>query len=416
MRQSQLFYKTEKIMYQEKEAISFDFLSKGGFIDRLSSGIYSLLPLGFLVHKKIENIIRREMNNIGAQEVFLPSLQPKEIWEKSGRWSLIDPPLFKVEDRHKKIFALGSTHEEVITNLAKKKIVSYRDLPFALFQIQTKFRNEMRFFGGLLRAREFVMKDLYSFHADEKDFWQYYQKTIDAYFNIFKKCGLKVLMVEASGQGFTNSITHEFQAITPSGEDRIIFCSSCRFAQNKEIAKNKEGEKCTRCGSFLQEERGVEVGNIFSLGDKYSKDFNLFFVDKKNQKKMVIMGCYGIGLGRLMATAVEINHDKKGIIWPKEIAPYQVHLLAIDNKNIEVEKLSEKIYKNLQDWGVEVLYDDRKQVSPGEKFSEADLIGIPTRMLISQKLAVLKSVEIKKRDEEKKEIIKSKDILSKLKS
>lgn len=414
MRQSQLFYKSEKIIYQEKEALSFDFLTKGGFIDRLSSGIYSLLPLGFLVHKKIEKIIRQEMNSVGAQEVFLPALQPKEIWEKTGRWNSIDPPLFKVEDRHKKNFALGSTHEEVITSLAKKKIISYRDLPFALFQIQTKFRNEMRFFGGLLRAREFVMKDLYSFHADEKDFWQYYQKITDAYFNIFQKCGLKILMAEASGQGFTNSVTHEFQAITPSGEDRIIFCPSCHFAQNKEIAKNREGEKCPRCDSFLKEERGVEVGNIFPLGDKYSKDFNLYFVDKANQKKMVIMGCYGIGLGRLMATAVEINHDKKGIIWPEEIAPYRIHLLAIENKDIEVEKLAEKTYKNLQDCGIEVLYDDRKQISPGEKFSEADLIGIPMRMLISKKLASIDSVEIKKRDDEKKEIIKSKNIISKI--
>ncbi len=415
MRQSQLFYKAEKIVYQEKEALSFDFLTKGGFIDRLSSGIYSLLPLGLLVHKKIENIIRQEMVKIGAQEVFLPTLQPKEIWEATGRWSAIDPPLFKVEDRHKRKFALGSTHEEVITSLAKKKVISYRDLPFALFQIQTKFRNEMRFFGGLLRAREFVMKDLYSFHADEEDFRQYYQKTINAYFNIFKNCGLKILMAEASGQGFTESVTHEFQAITPSGEDRIIFCPSCDFAQNKEVAESKEGEKCSRCGSFLREDRGVEVGNIFPLGDKYSKDFNLFFVDENNQKKMVIMGCYGIGLGRLMATAVEINHDKRGIIWPEKIAPYQVHLLAIENKDIEVEKLAEKTYENLQDCGIEVLYDDRKQASPGEKFSEADLMGIPTRILISKKLAALNSVELKKRNSERIEIVKSKSILSKIK-
>ena len=395
MKQTELFYKTQKEAPKEADTISHKLLLRAGFIDQLISGVYSFLPLGFKVMQKIENIIREEMEGIGGQEVFLPTLQPKNIWEMTERWENMDPPLFKLKDRHDKDLALGPTHEEVITQLVQKQVSSYRDLPIYLFQIQTKFRNEMRFSGGLLRTREFMMKDLYSFHADTKDFEAYYQKTAKAYFKIFKRCGLKPVMVEASGIGFTKDFTHEFQVFTPAGEDKIAYCPKCKFARNKEICQDTT--KCPKCGSPLSLERGIEIGNIFPLGDKYAKAFNLYFLDQKGEKKLVIMGCYGIGLGRLMGTIVELNNDANGIIWPKEVAPFDIHLITIESANRKVKTAADKTYKDLQKLGLDVLYDDRTLVSTGQKLAEADLIGIPIRLIVSSKTLVAKSVEVKPR-------------------
>ncbi len=411
MRQSKLFCKTQKSISDEIEIISHRLLIKGGFIDQLASGIYSLLPLGFLVHKKIENIIREEMLKIEAQEVFLPALQPKYIWEKTGRWKSMGQILFKFKDRHRKEFVLGPTHEEVITQIVQKQVHSWRDLPVYLFQIQTKFRNELRFFGGLLRAREFVMKDLYSFHPDERDFEKYYKKVINAYLRIFKRCNLKVKIVEASAAGFTKGVSHEFQVLAPSGEDTIFFCSKCNFAQNKEIAKVKEGQVCPKCkkGRIIKE-RGIEVGNIFPLGTKYSKAFDAYYIDKKGAKKPIIMGCYGIGLGRLMATIVEVNHDETGIIWPKEVAPYQIHLIPVEMQDKRVWTTAEKIYQNLQKESLEVLYDDRDKESVGEKFVESDLLGIPLRLVVSKKTLARNQIEIKERGKKKVQLIKIKNL------
>jgi prolyl-tRNA synthetase len=406
MRQSELFYKAKKQAPKDIEAISHKLLYRGDFIDQLGSGIYSFLPLGWLVHKKIAQIIREEMFNIGGQEVFLPSFHPKNVWQKSGRWETMNPPLYKLKDSHKKDFALGATHEEVVAKIAKERINSYKDLPFALFQIQTKFRNELRYAGGLLRTREFVMKDLYSFHADQEDFEKYYEIVAESYFKIFKRCGLSAVRVKASGGGFTAEFTDEFQALTPVGEDTIVFCSKCGFAQNKEIAKQKEGDKCPECGSILKQEKGIEIGNIFPLGTKYSEPFDLSFVDKNGKKKLVIMASYGIGVGRLMATIVEAHHDDRGIIWPKEVSPYLVHLLPINMRKKEIVTQAEKIYKDLQKRGIEVLYDDQQDVSAGEKLAESDLFGIPYRILISEKTLKENSVELKERNKIKPEFIK----------
>jgi len=406
MRQSQLFYKTKRQTPKDIEAISHQLLYRGDFIDQLGSGTYSFLPLGWLVHQKITRIIRDEMVDIGGQEVFLPSLHPKNIWQKSGRWETMNPPLYKLKDSHKKDFALGSTHEEVMAKVAKERINSYKDLPFAIFQIQTKFRNELRYTGGLLRTREFVMKDLYSFHADEKDFKKYYEIVAESYFKIFKRCGLSAVRVKASGGGFTAEFTDEFQALTPVGEDTIIYCSKCGFAQNKEIAKQKKGDDCPECGATLNQEKGIEIGNIFPLGTKYSEPFDLSFIDKNGKKKLVIMASYGIGIGRLMATIVELHHDDKGIIWPKEVAPYLVHLLPIDMREKEIISQAEKIYRDLQKQGIEVLYDDREEVSAGEKLAESDLFGIPYRILISKKTLKEKSIELKERAKIKPRFIK----------
>ena len=412
MRQSTLFYKTKRTVPKEIEAISHKLLYRGDFIDQLASGVYTLMPLGFLVHKKIEEIIREEMLKIGAQELYMPVMHPRYLWEKTGRWKTMGDTLFKLKDRHKKEFVLGPTHEEVITKIVKERISSYKDLPLALFQIQIKFRNELRFTGGLLRTREFIMKDLYSFHTDEKDFRKFYDKVIKAYLKIFKRCGLKPIVVEASGEGFTQSVTHEFQVLTPVGEDRIVFCPKCQFAQNKEIARGKEGKKCPVCKrGILEERRGIEIGNIFPLGTKYSKSFDLTFTDKTGKKKLVIMGCYGIGLGRLMAAVVEINHDQKGIIWPKEVAPFLVHLVPVEIKDKKVYQSAEKIYQDLKREQIEVLYDDRKDVLPGEKFVESDLLGIPLRLIISRKNLSKHQAEIKKRGKEKTEFIKLGNII-----
>lgn len=411
MKQSQLFCKISKEPPKEAEVVSNQLLARADFIDQLASGIYSFLPLGYLVQKKIENIIRQELENVGAQELFLPTLQPKSLWEKTGRWKTIDPPLFKLKDRHQKELGLGSTHEEVITYLVRKRIKSFSDLPIALFQIQNKFRNEMRATGGLLRTREFIMQDLYSFHSDQKDFERYYELLKRVYLKIFKRCGLKTIITQASGAGFTKEYTHEFQVLAASGEDALIFCPKEDFAQNKEIARLKEGDKCPRCGCRLRKARAIEVGNIFPLGTKYSKDLDAYFFDKNKKKKPIIMGCYGIGLGRVMATIVEIHHDEKGIVWPKEVAPFDVHLLALGSgkKTMErkIQKVSEKLYQDLQKVKIEVLYDDRNK-SAGEKFVEADLIGIPLRIVVSEKTLNKNCVEIKKREEKKVKLVKIK--------
>ena len=375
MLQSKLFYKTLKEVPKTAQATSHKLLLKGGFISQLASGIYTFLPLGTIVQKKIEDIIRKEMNAIGCQELFMPSLQPKEIWLKSGRWNTMDPPLFKLRDRHKKEFALGSTHEEVITDLVKNYITSYKDLPLALYQIQTKFRNELRFTGGLLRTREFLMKDLYSFHSDTQDFERFFKKVLSAYDKIFKQCGLKAIKSEASGGVFTKQRTCEFQVISDVGEDKINYCPKCEWAENLEIEKAKKRTKCPQCGAKLVEKRSIEVGHTFRLGTKYSKAFDLYFVDKNGKKNLVIMGCYGIGVGRLMATIVEINNDKDGIIWPEKVSPFTLHLIQLVNKR-EVAKNCEKLYKKLKEKNLEVLFDERKDKSPGEKLIESDLIAV----------------------------------------
>ncbi len=407
MRQSQLFAKTKKQSPKNAKIISHKFLIRGDFIDQLASGIYSFLPLGWRVHKKIEQIIREEMEAIGGQEVFLPVCQPKFLWEETNRWKTFEPPLFIIKDRHKKEFALGPTHEEVITDLVRKRVESYKDLPLYLFQIQNKFRNEMRSTGGLLRVREFIMKDLYSFHVSEKDLANYYKKVEKAYFKIFKRCQLKAVPMEAESGAIGGSISHEFAIINESGESKILICDNCGLAISFE--KMKQGKKCPKCGKKMEVKNCIEASHSFNLGTKYTEVMSAYFIDRTGEKKPIIMGCYGIGLGRLMATIIELHHDKNGIIWPKQVAPFDVHLIRIgDNKKVKAE--AEKVYNALQKKQIEILYDDRKD-TPGIKFADADLIGIPLRIVISEKTLKRESVEFKKRNEKKIKLIKIKDIL-----
>ncbi len=406
MKQSELFAETKKQAPRDAKAISHELLVRGDFIDQLTAGVYSFLPLGWRVHRKIEQIIREEMNAIGGQEVFLPVLAPKKIWEETDRWKTMDPPLFKLKDRHQKELALGSTHEEVITDLARKRVKSYKDLPFYLYQIQDKFRNEMRSSGGLLRVREFIMKDLYSFHVSENDLKKYYEKVKGAYMKIFQRCGLKVVPIEAESGAIGGTLSHEFALIAKSGEDKILACSKCDYGAN--VNKHGRIKICPNCKAKLVFSHGIESGHTFNLGTKYSEAMGAYFTDKDGRKKPIVMGCYGIGLGRLMAAIVEVYHDKNGIIWPKQVAPFDIHLIQIgDNKKIE--ETGKKAYNALQKKQIEVLYDNREE-SAGVKFADADLIGIPLRIVVSEKTLKNESVEFKKRNERKVKLIKIKDI------
>lgn len=404
MRQSFLFTKTIKDAPKDELSFNAKLLIRAGFIDKLMSGVYSYLPLGLIVIRKIENIIREEMNNIGGQEVFLPALHPKSNWEKTGRFQ--EEEMFKTKDRKGSDLGFGWTHEEIITPLVKRFVDSYKDLPVYVYQIQNKFRNELRAKSGLLRGVEFLMKDLYSFHAEENDLDSYYEKVKKTYLTIFKRCGLQkqTFLALASGGTFSK-YSHEFQTITDYGEDEIYLCDKCKIGINKEIIQALDS-KCPKCGNkSLEVKKAIEVGNIFKLKDKYSRPFELFFKDEKGQVKPVLMGCYGIGLGRLMGAVVEVCSDKNGIIWPREIAPFQIHLLE-DSLDKKSKSVAVKLYDDLQKAGIDVLFDDRENKSLSEKLVDADLIGIPKRVLISKKSLMAKSAEIKERNGKSLQLIK----------
>lgn len=407
MRYSQLFGKTSKSIPSDADSINAKLLTQGGFISKQLSGIYTYLPLGLRVLTKIQNVIREEIVAVGGQEIFMPVLSQLENWQISGRDTL--DILFKLKGAGNTDLVLNPTHEEVVTPLAKKYTFSYRDLPFALFQIQTKFRNEPRAKSGLLRGREFSMKDLYSFHRDEADLDTYYEKVKVAYFKIYQRLGLgKITVLTYASGGSFSPFSHEFQTITPQGEDTIFLCEKCQVAVNKEIIETQK--TCPECGNpDLKEIKGIEVGNIFKLKTKFSTAFGFTFIDDDGKKKIVQMGCYGLGPSRTMGAIVENFYDNKGIIWPKNIAPYQVHLIGLDS-------LGENLYHSLEKENIEVLFDDRDTVSAGTKFADADLIGIPIRLVVSKKSQAAGGIEFKLRSSNIVEIISPPQILKKIKS
>ncbi|MEK7203773.1 MAG: aminoacyl--tRNA ligase-related protein [Patescibacteria group bacterium] len=394
MKLSKLFTRTLRESPKDEESTNAKLLTRAGFVFKNSAGVYSFLPLGWRVMQKIVGIVKEEINAIGGQEMFMPALVEKKYWEATGRWDVEIG--FEVKGKKDKnaSFVLGWSHEDVLASMATKFISSYKDLPKAVYQFQTKFRNEPRTKSGLLRGREFMMKDLYSFHKSEEDLFRYYDEVREAYLKIFERCGLKTIYTLAGGGPFTISNTHEFQVLAGVGEDKIFVCSKCCYAENSEISKLKDGDKCPKCGGKVQEKKSIEVGNIFPLGTKYSEAFNLYYSDKNGDKKPVVMGSYGIGISRLMGTIVEIYNDKNGIIWSESVAPFKIHLIVLDGKSKEADK----IYNDLQKAGVEVLYDDREGESPGEKFADADLIGCPIRIVVSEKTLEKDSVEVKKRN------------------
>lgn len=408
MRQSQLFTRTSHQAPKNEQSVNAQLLIRAGFIDKLAAGIYTYLPLGLKVLRKIENIIRNEIDKIGGQEVLMPTLTPKENWLTTGRWDALDV-LMKVAGADEKEYALGATHEEIVTPLVQKFIFSYKDLPACVYQIQNKFRNELRARSGIIRGREFLMKDLYSFHTDEQGLDDYYDQVAQTYFKIFARCGLgeKTYLTFAHGGTFSK-YSHEFQTICQSGEDTIFICPQCKIAVNKELIEEHPG--CPQCSNLkLQSEKSVEVGNIFKLKTKYSDAFEFKFKDKDGQERPVIMGCYGIGPSRLMGTVAEIWSDEKGLIWPKEIAPYDIHLLAL-GRDKKIKTAADHLYEQFEASGYEMFYDDR-EASAGEKLVDADLIGIPRRLVISEKTLAQDSVELKNRHQKEVKLVKLKDVL-----
>ena len=551
MRRSQLFGRTLREIPSEAEIPSHQLLLQAGMIRRLVVGMYSYLPLAQRALRKIENIIREEMDAIGGQEIDMPLVQPAALWQETGRWEmLVDKELSGFDDRFGRKLVLAMTHEEAVTDLIRNQTNSYRQLPLMLYQIKLKFRDEPRPRAGLIRVREFTMKDAYSFHADEADLEKYYDQMHKVYLNIFHRLGIAVVSVE-SDPGIIGGIeAHEFMLLANAGEDRVIFCNGCDYRANADVAliqkpqidngdpepieeietpdqktiedvanylgiekeqtlkavfystdeslifaairgdlevnetklkkavgashlwfssdeelqryglvagyaspidvkgvtvvvddsiasttnlvagankpgyhlKNmnyprdfkadivadislaRDGMTCAHCGGTLTEKRGIEVGNIFKLGTKYSDAMNATYLSQKGRPQPLFMGCYGIGIGRLLASIVEANHDEDGIIWPPAVAPYQIHLMYI-GKGDEVRRRAESLYADLRDQGYEVLYDDRQE-SPGVKFKEADLLGMPLRLTISQRTLATDSVEVKRRSEREKHLVK----------
>ena len=559
MRISKLFGKTQKEVPAEAETISHQLLLKSGMINQVATGVYSYLPLAWRALKKIENIIRDEMDKADGQELMMPVLQPLELWQETGRDLAFGKGLFTLSDRRDRKLALGPTHEEVITKLVRYNVQSYRDLPLLLYQIQTKFRDEPRPRAGLIRVREFTMKDLYSFDIDEDGLNQSYQKMLQAYNNIYTRCGLSALLVEADSGAIGGKDSHEFMIITDSGEDEVIYCSNCQYTANADkaqsiknrlegeepvpleevatpgfytieevsnflnvpqshtlkavfyvadgkrvfvvirgdievnevklknvlhcfelrlaseaevidagivagsaspigisgikiiadnsinsganfisgankpdthfrnvnyprdftvdivvdIARAHAGEECPKCGSKLLSSHGIEVGHIFKLGTFLSEKLGASFIDQSGVSQPIVMGCYGIGLGRLLAAAIEQNHDDKGIIWPLAIAPYHIYLCPLYMENPQVATTVENLYADLEAQGLEVLFDDRKE-SPGVKFNDADLLGIPIRVTVSPRTLKTNSVEIKKRSEKESQIVALEKVVTNL--
>lgn len=420
MRQSNLFQKTSKDVNKSDVSKNAQLLTKAGYVNQLMAGVYSFLPLGLRVLNKIENIIREEMNNIGSQEILMPALQPREIWDQTGRWDKIDV-LYKLKGAGDRDLALGPTHEEVVAPLAATLINSYKDLPISAYQVQTKFRNEARAKSGLLRGREFRMKDMYSFHTSQEDLDGFYERATQAYLNVYQRCGLgDITKVTYATGGVFSKYSHEFQTITESGEDIIYLVPGTGQAINKEIIEDesalkeivpnyKKGDE----KNFTQA-KAIEVGNIFKLGVKFTEACNVRYTDKDGVQKTPVMGCYGIGPSRLMGTVAECLSDEKGLVWPEEIAPFRVHLISLVHDDADVAKC-EEIYRDLQQNGVDVLYDDRSDVRAGAKLADSDLLGIPTRIVVSKKTLADDSVEWKKRTEQEASKVGRAQIISKLK-
>ncbi len=408
---SMMGVKPEKMAPKDAEVINHKLLVQAGFVRQLMAGVYTYLPFGLRVLRNIEKIIREEMDAIGGEEILMPMLHPAEIWKKTGGWDSIDV-LFKFKSRTDRDYALGQSQEEVVTPTMKEFIKSYRDLPRMPYHIQWKFRDELRSKSGIMRGREFLMKDMYSFHLDQADFDRFYEIAKKAYLKIFSRMGLDAKVTEASGGAFSDKISYEFEVLTDAGEVNILYCDSCEFCANvDDLSQYKEGDKCPKCvKSNLKSSVAAEVGNVFDLGTKYSKAFDLKVATSTGNSIYPIMGCYGIGVSRTMGVIVEKFHDDKGIVWPKNIAPFTVHLI-----DIKQQEKAKEIYDLLKSKGVEVLWDDR-DINVGGKFSDADLIGCPWRLVVSDKSMANNEIEIKSRQNAEPEMISVEKFIDKLNS
>lgn len=380
----------------EAEAISHKLMLRAGLVRSLSSGVYSYLPLGWRVLEKIERIIAEEMDAQGAQRVLLPALQPLSLWKESGRHTEIGKVMISFRDRRDKEMVLGPTHEEVITEVARAYLKSYRRLPQILYQIQTKFRDEPRPKFGVLRSCEFIMKDAYSFDRDIEGLNRNYQKMYDAYHRIFRRCGLNFLAVEADSGIMGGDVSHEFMVPAGGGEDTVVRCKACLWASSNVSEEMQKKKVCRKCGAELELHTAIEVGHIFKLGTKYSEAMGARFLDADGQEKVIIMGCYGIGVNRIMASAIEQGYDKDGIIWPQGISPYQVLIIPLNIQNETVKKAAFALYEALQKDKIETLLDERDERA-GLKLKDADLIGIPVQVIIGENRIQEGRVEIKLR-------------------
>jgi len=414
MRQSHLFTKTRKEAPKDEESTNAKLLIRGGFINKEMAGVYAYLPLGLRVLNNISNIIREEMDAAGGQELFMTVLQDKDTWERTGRWDdkVVDN-WFKTSLKNGTELGLGFTHEETIAKIMTNHIASYKDLPLYAYQIQTKFRNEARAKAGLMRGREFFMKDLYSFSKNKEEHEVFYEKMKDVYMRVFTRLGMgdKTYLTISSGGSFSK-YSYEFQTISDAGEDTIYIID-----EEKKIAINKDDFTDEVLADFnvtvakddLRQERSIEVGDIYSLGHKFSEAFGLTYKNEQGEDELVYMGSYGMSPSRLMGAIVELNHDDNGIMWPEGVAPYRVHLVNLHAQNEEVSALADEVYAALQGAGVAVLYDDRREAGIGEKLKDSDLVGIPLRAIISEKNGA--QIEVKKRKEKDAHLVSKEQLL-----
>ena len=402
---SKLLLPTLKDAPQEAEVISHKLMLRAGMIRRVASGIYTWLPLGLKVLRKIETIVREEMDSSGAQEVLMPMVQPKELWEETNRWEKMGPELLRIQDRHNRDFCLGPTHEEVITDLIRNNVKSYKELPLNIYQIQTKFRDEVRPRYGVMRGREFLMKDSYSFNADEACLQETYLTMRDTYKKIIERIGLDYKIVAADSGAIGGDASEEFHVLAETGEDTIAISDASEYAINTELLL-KEGEdiaslegKPSHDGKgVIQIKKGIEVGHIFQLGKVYAEDMKANVLNKEGKASTLFMGCYGIGVSRLVAAAIEQNNDDKGIVWPHSIAPFDINIIAIGySKDQKIADASIKLYSELKDMGYEVLLDDRKD-GYGTKMKDSELIGVPLNIIIGKKFIETNEIELKSRN------------------
>lgn len=407
MKQSMMFIPTLKEAPKDAEAMSHKLLTRAGLVKQVAAGIYSYLPLGYKVLKKIEDIVRDELDRIDCTELLLPALCPSDLWKESGRWGDYGPELMRLKDRKDRDFLLGPTHEEVVTYITRDYLNSYKKLPIAVYQIQTKFRDELRPRFALMRGREFSMKDLYSFHEDEADLNVWYKIVWDAYKRIFARCGLEVKVVDSDTGQIGGKEAHEFMVMSEVGEDTITYCNDCDYGSNVEFSGLAEGDACPVCGGKISIAKGIEVGNIFKLGTKYSEPMNANFLDKNGKMNPITMGCYGLGISRTLMAVVEQNNDESGIIWPDELKPFDFHVICVDPKKDDMNDAAFKVYNELRN-DYDVLIDDRME-RPGAKFKDADLIGVPFRITVGRDVKE-GLVEVKNRKNGETTMVKIEDV------
>jgi prolyl-tRNA synthetase len=404
---SKLLLPTLKDAPQEAEVISHKLMLRAGMIRKVASGIYTWLPLGLKVLRKIENIVREEMDASGAQEVFMPMVQPRELWEETKRWDKMGPELLRIKDRHDRDFCLGPTHEEVITDVIRSNVKSYKELPLNIYQIQTKFRDEERPRYGIMRGREFLMKDSYSFNIDEESLQETYLTMRDTYKKVLERMDLEYRISAADSGAIGGDSSEEFHVLAGNGEDTIAVSDASEFAINTELLlkdgediKTLEGKPSPDGNGTIQIKKGIEVGHIFKLGEIYADSMKANVLNKEGKASTLFMGCYGIGVSRLVAAAIEQNNDDKGIIWPHSIAPYDINIIAIGyDKNQEIATAANDLYGQLKEMGYEVLLDDRKD-GYGTKIKDSELIGIPLNIIIGKQFTENKEVELKSRSGE----------------